>query len=273
VDGATGATMNTQLERACQLESGTRLTQAKMIRAVEQMRATLEENGYHQASIAQTVTPHPGAQLADIAFRVRSGRRARIGEVTVTGDSGMKVEEFRRHAHLRTGAYVDHDIVNRALNGVLREYQHQGRLEAEVKLESASYDQGANVVNFRFSANQGPVVKVVVEGASIDPERVKRLIPVYEEGSVDEDLLNEGNRRLRNYCQGLGYFEAKVDHERQSVGSDEVSIVYTVRLGPRRRLARVSIAGNHYFDTATLMDLVSVLQLTFSIAMAYTAWR
>jgi outer membrane protein assembly complex protein YaeT len=102
------------------------------------------------------------------------------------------------------------------------------------------------------------VVKVRVEGASIDPERVKRFIPIYEEGSVDEDLLNEGNRRLRNYYEGLGYFEAKVDHERQSVGSDEVSIVYTVRLGARRRVAKVSIAGNHYFDTATLMNLISV---------------
>jgi outer membrane protein assembly complex protein YaeT len=258
VDGAIGATMNTQLERASQLQAGTRLTPAKMNRAFDQMRATLEENGYHQASIAQTVTPHPDRQLADIAFRVNSGPRARVGKVTVTGNSGMNAEEFRRHAHLRTGAHVDHDTVNRALDGVLREYQHQGRLEAEVKLESATYDKGANVVNFRFSANQGPVVKVVVEGASIDPGRVKRLIPVYEEGSIDEDLLNEGNRRLRNYYQGLGYFEAKVDHERQSVGSEEVSIVYTVRLGPRRRLAKVSIAGNHYFDTATLMDLVSV---------------
>jgi outer membrane protein insertion porin family len=258
VDGAIGATMNTQLDRASQLQAGTRLTPAKMNRAFDQMRATLEENGYHQASIAQTVTPHPDRQLADIAFRVNSGPRARVGKVTVTGNSGMNAEEFRRHAHLRTGAHVDHDTVNRALDGVLREYQHQGRLEAEVKLESASYDKGANVVNFRFSANQGPVVKVVVEGASIDPGRVKRLIPVYEEGSIDEDLLNEGNRRLRNYFQGLGYFEAKVDHQRQSVGSDEVSIVYTVRLGPRRRLAKVSIAGNRYFDTATLMDLVSV---------------
>ena len=258
VDGATGATMNTQLDRASQLEAGTRLTAAKMSRALDQMRATLEENGYHQASIAQTVTPHPDQQLADIAFRVTSGPRARVGKVTVTGDSGMKVEEFRRHAHLRTGAYVDHDTVNRALDGVLREYQHQGRLEAEVKLESASYDRNANVVNFRFSANRGPVVKVVVEGASIDPERVKRLIPIYEEGSVDEDLLNEGNRRLRDYYQGLGYFDAKVDHERQSAGSDEVTIVYTVRLGPRRRVAKVSITGNHYFDTATLMDLLSV---------------
>ena len=67
------------------------LDPAKMNRAFDQMRATLEENGYHQASIAQTVTPHPDQQLADIAFRVTSGPRARVGKVTVTGDSGMNV--------------------------------------------------------------------------------------------------------------------------------------------------------------------------------------
>ena len=258
VYGATGATMNTQLDLASRLQAGTRLTPAKMQRALDQMRNTLEQNGYYRSSIVKTVTPQPLEQLADISFRVTSGPRARVGTVAVTGDSGMTVDDFRRHAHLRTGATVDHDTVNHALDGVLREFQHQDRLEADVKLESATYDRAANVVNFRFSASRGPVVRVIVEGAGIDPERVKRLIPIYEEGSVDEDLLNEGSRRLRDYYQRLGYFDAKVDHERQSAGSDEVTIVYTVRLGPRRRVAKVSIAGNHYFDTDTLMDLLSV---------------
>src|SRR5580692_10636699 len=42
VDGAIGPTMNTQLERASQLQAGTRFTQAKMLRALQQMRSTLE---------------------------------------------------------------------------------------------------------------------------------------------------------------------------------------------------------------------------------------
>jgi outer membrane protein insertion porin family len=258
VDGAPGATMNTQLQRASQLEAGTRLTQAGMLRAVKQMRATLEENGYHEATIAQTVTPHPDQQLADIAFHVVSGPRARVGTITVTGDSGMSLETFRRHAHLRTGDHVDHDTVNRALDGVLRAFQKQDRLEAEVKLESAAYDKAAKAVNFRFSANRGPVVKVDVEGAGIDPARVKRLVPIFEEESVDEDLLNEGNRRLRDYFQRQGYFDARVDHNLHSLGSTQVNILYTVQLGPRRRVEKVSIAGNHYFTSATLMDLIGV---------------
>jgi outer membrane protein insertion porin family len=258
VDGATGATTNMQLERASQLDAGTRLTHEKMVRAAQQIRSMLEQNGYFEAVITQTITARPQEQLADIAFRVVSGPRARVGKVTVTGDSGMTVDEFRLHAHLWKIARVDHDTVNRALDGVLRAYQKQDRLEAEVKLESAAYDRVAKAVDYQFSANRGPVVRVEVHGASIDAERIKHVIPIFQEGSVDEDLLNEGNRRLRDYYQRLGYFDARVDHERQSAGSEEVTILYTVQLGLRRRVEQISVTGNHYFSTATLMDLLSV---------------
>ena len=41
--------------------------------------------------------------------------------------------------------------------------------------------------------------------------KLKKLVPVYEEGTVDQDLLNEGAQNLRNYyreprllrCKGL----------------------------------------------------------------------
>ena len=258
VDGAKGATVNTQLQRACQLAPGARFTPAKLSHALEQMRQTLARNGFHDPAITQTLTPHPEEQLVDIAFHVVSGPQARVGTVDVTGDPGMSAEEFRRHAHLRTGAHVDHDTVNRALAGVLKQYRREERLEAEIKLESEQYAADMKISNFRFSANQGPQVKVRVEGASMGPERVKHVIPIFEEGTVDEDLLNEGNRRLRNYYQRQGYFDVKVDHERQSSNAQQVVILYKVRLGPRRRMERVSLTGNRYFDSATLMKLLSV---------------
>jgi outer membrane protein insertion porin family len=258
VDGAKGATINTQLERASQLAAGTRFTQAKLDHALDQMRATLAQNGFHQPVITQTLTAHPEEQLIDIAFLVVSGQQARVGTVEVTGDPGMSVEEFRRHARLRAGSLVDHETGSRALAGVLKVYKGEQRLEAEIKLESDEYDAQARRVNFRFSANQGPVVKVQVEGAPISPDHLMRLIPIFEEGSVDEDLLNEGNRGLRDYYQRLGYFDAKVEHEFQSKSADRVVIFYHVQLGSRRRVQRVSVAGNHYFDAATLTQMLSV---------------
>jgi outer membrane protein assembly complex protein YaeT len=258
VDGAKGATLNTQLERASQLAPGTRFTPAKLSQALEQMRATLAINGFHEPVITQTVTPHPEEQLADIAFHVANGPQARVGAVEVTGDSGMSVNDFRHHAHLRAGSHVDHETGSRALAGVLKVYQGQQRLEAEIKLESQQYSAESHRTDFRFSANRGPVVKVQVAGASLGLEKFKHVIPVFEEGSVDEDLLNEGNRRLRDYYQSLGYFDVKVDHEQQTTSGGQVTILYNVRLGQRRRVEQISVLGNRYFDSATLEKMLSV---------------
>ena len=222
------------------------------------MRLTLAQNGFHQPVITQTLTAHPEEQLVDIAFHVASGPQARVGAVEVTGEPGMSVNEFRRHAHLRAGERVDRETGNRALAGVLKAYRGEQRLEAEIKLESQQFSPESHKVNYRFSANQGPIVKVLVDGASVSPELLRRVIPIFEEGSVDEDLLIEGNRRLRDYYQRKGYFDVKVEHVPQSTAASQVTILYKVRLGPRRRVERVSVAGNHYFDFATLKDLLSV---------------
>jgi len=258
VDGAKGGTMNSQLQRASQLNPGTRYTGDKLARALAEMHRTLADNGFREPSITDTLTPHPEEQLVDIAFHVVSGPQARVGSIEVAGNSGMTLEEFRHKAHLRPGATIDHDTPNRALDGVLRHYQKQDRLEADVKLESETYLAGQNRENLRFSATQGPIVRVMVEGAKISPERLRRVIPIFQEGAVDEDLLNEGNRRMRNYFQRLGYFDVKVDHAPKAIAAQQVTILYRVQLGPRRRIQSVSVEGNHYFDSATLKDSLSV---------------
>ncbi len=162
VDGAKGATVNTQLQRASRLNSGTRFTKAKISQALEQMKFALAENGYHEETITYKLQEHHDEQLVDIAFHVVSGPQARVGAVSVTGDPGMSLESFRHHAHLKTGQKVDHETINRALNGMLKEYRDQKRLEAEIKLESQSY--AANKMNYTFTANKGPIVRVLVAG-------------------------------------------------------------------------------------------------------------
>jgi len=258
VQGAKGANVNTQLERASQLAPGARFTPAKIDQAVEQMRLTLAQDGFHASVITHTQTAHPEVQLVDLAFHVLNGPQARLGTVEVTGEPGMSVNDFRRHAHLRAGEHVDRETGNRALAGVLKAYRKDQRLEPEIKLVNQQYVPASQKVDFRFSANRGPVVKVLVEGASANQELIRRVIPIFEEGSVDEDLLMEGNRRLRDDYQRMGYFDAKVEHELQTTTAGLVTILFKVRLGPRRRVERVSVAGNRYFDSATLKELLSV---------------
>ncbi len=263
VIGARGANSNSLLLRASRLTPGTPFSDQRLQRGEADMKQELIRLGYPQAQIRHVVTSDPQQQLVNIAFTVVPGDQAHTGNISLAGDSGMDTATFERYAHLRSGERVNQEISSKAMNSLLKEYRKQNRMEADVKLESQSYDAAKNLVNYKFVANRGPVVHVVVEGAHLSPEHIRTLVPVYEEGAVDEDLLNEGNLRLANYFQRLGYFDVKVSHERlsaleQSARSGKVKILYHVVLGAQHKVTRVSIEGAHYFDQRTLHDLLSV---------------
>jgi outer membrane protein insertion porin family len=258
VVGAKGANINSLLVRTSRLTPGTRFTPASITLAETQMKRSLAENGFHEPIFSHTLTPHPEEQLVDIAYTVVSGPQARTGTVTANGDSGVSAGDFRRYSGLKPGHKVDQDTTSRALTGLLKHYRKEQRLEAEVKLQSQEYVPAAKVIDFRFSANRGPLVHVLVDGVSLSEARIRKLVPVYEEGTVDEDLLNEGNRRLQNYYQRLGYFDVKVQHEEKQATADQVEITFHVQPGARHRVEKVSITGAKYFDLSTLRERLSV---------------
>jgi outer membrane protein assembly complex protein YaeT len=258
ISGAKGGNTNSLLSRMSRLTPGTRFTKSSLDRAEAAMRHSLAESGYYEPVFSHTLTEHPGEQLVDISYVVDSGPQARIGTVAVSGDSGLTADEFRRRAKLKPHRPVDQQTTAKALNGVENAYRKDDRLEADVKLESKDYVAANNAVHFQFSATQGPVVRVMVDGVKLSEAKTHKLLPIYEEGSVDEDLLNEGNRRLQNYYQRLGYFDVKVQHEETQRTPELVEIVFHVQLGAKHRVGTVSITGAKYFDLPTLKERLSV---------------
>jgi outer membrane protein assembly factor BamA len=79
---------------------------------------------------------------------------------------------------------------------------------------------------------------------------LRRHIPVYQEHAVDQDLLVEGARNLRDYFQGKGFFEAEVEFKTQKVINDKATIDFLINAGERHRLSYIDIAGNRYFRTS-----------------------
>jgi outer membrane protein assembly complex protein YaeT len=264
VDGAKGGNTNVLLVRASRLTPGTRFVPASLAQAELEMKRSLAENGFREPELTYTLTPHPENQLVDIAWKVNSGPQAKTGTVEMTGDSGLTREEFLHYSKLKPGRPVNQETDNRALSGLVDHYRKTQRLEAEVKLESQDYLPATKVIDYKFSANRGPIIRVVVDGVKLSDGRVRRLVPVYEEGAVDEDLLNEGSSRLQNYYQRLGYFDVKVRHDPTPVAAEgaappaSVEIVYHVVLGSRHRVEKVSITGQKYFALGTLQERLNV---------------
>ncbi|MBV8437014.1 MAG: BamA/TamA family outer membrane protein [Silvibacterium sp.] len=259
VEGVKSDRFTGQLVHATRLSPGTQLTDAKMAQANNSLIELLQDNGYYLGSITSATTVDATDSQANIHFHVITGAQARVGNVKVEGDPGMSVETFRKKGKLKHGSKVNHDTVSRALSGLRKTYQKQQRLEANVALESTNFEKETGLLDYGFQANQGPVVNIRVNGVKLSKGKVKTLVPVYQEGADDEDLLNEGDRRIRDYYQRDGYFDVKVTHHK-TVSPALTLIEYTVNLGERQKVESVKLTGNKYFGHDILQPRLGVVR-------------
>ena len=128
-----------------------------------------------------------------------------MGQVASRGpDAGLTLEEFRKKGKLKEGNRVSRDTTSNAMDRLRKQYQKKDRLEATVTLQKQTYNLPRKQLDYEFHVNQGPEVKVVVEGAKISKSRLHLLVPIYQEGTIDNDLLNEGVFNIRDYDAAAG---------------------------------------------------------------------
>lgn len=258
------------LTNATRLELGTLYTEDAEQQAVRNLRELLQHNGFYQAKIASEFYPDPATQEMNVRFRIESGPRARYWAPVITGaperDQHKIVDQTRWHGWFGwkkvTEARTDYGAQR-----VRNWYHKRERLEARAVVGRLDYDAEAVRVTPHLDIAPGPKIRIRVLGTKLSGGKMRQLIPVFEEQTVDRDLLVEGTRNLREYFESKGYFEAKVDFTTSNVGADgsaaEESIEYKVDLGDRHKVVAVTMSGNRYFDETTLRERMYVRPASF----------
>ena len=248
-----------ELVNASRLDLGETFSEDSVREAIGHLKKVMADNGYYESAITYSLTPHPDTRQMDVTFHVVAGALARVGEVKIHGDSGIPDEKIRSITKLKAGNKVSADNVSRALERLRKHYQKNDHLEAQVSIADREYHSDTDRLDYIFTVEEGPKVRIATEGEKISQRELKKLVPVYQENAVDEDLLNEGRRNLRNYMQTKGYFDAAVEVSRhQNPDQDLVTIIYQIDAGQRQKLDAVLIEGNRYFDTGTLRERMSI---------------
>ncbi|MGH9521512.1 MAG: POTRA domain-containing protein [Terriglobales bacterium] len=259
VDGAPKRPTGSQLIDASKLELGEVFSPDKVNLAIERMKASLADNGYYGAKVTAKETRNPNIQRIMLAFTVDPGPAATIGAIHIEGDPGLTEEAALRVAKLHPGQNVSLQRLTSALQRLRKRYTKRDRLEAQISVVDKQYHADKNTLDYTLHVNRGPVVDIRVEGARLSAGKLKAYVPVYEEHAVDDDLLNEGRRNLRDYLQNKGYFDAKVNYDRHHDASeDRELIVYDLDRGERHNLVSRVIEGNKYFDTALIKERMSI---------------
>ena len=248
-----------QLVTATKLQLGNPYSESQVRRAVESLLEVLRGNGFYQAAVAQEKVAQPSQQI-DVHLSVESGARAKFTTPVVKGNPGRPVDQIIKAARWRKflgygdWAPVTDSRLQNGLDRIRSSYQKKDFLMAKVSLDLMNYQEDTNRVIPVLDVNSGARVLVEVSGAKISKGKVKQLVPIYQEQSVDKDLLVEGKRNIAEFLESKGYFDSDVDFDVTTNDKNEQVIEYVIDRGNRHKLVAIEITGNKYFTTPTLRE-------------------
>jgi outer membrane protein insertion porin family len=235
--------------------------------ALTRLGETLKDEGLYEAKIAHTLEPHQDTQQMDVTVNVTPGQRARVGSITLENKSSFPEKDLIGRTKLKADSKqeITSARLSKAVDRLHKELVSEGFLSANVAIKRGAYDAAANRVPLTLQVTAGPRVRVQVTGAHISPRQLRKLLPMYAERAVDEDLLQEGLRNIRDMLQRQGYFDSDADY---TIADDpthnERVITYTIDRGVHHRLLGVGFSGNHYFRNSVLASRLELQPAAFA---------
>ncbi len=271
INGVPDPPSKGQLDTAAKLGLGIPFADHDLKQASDNIMDRLRANGLYQATIKTSVQRIPETEEVNLQFDVTPGTRARFDGVQLSGDYNGPPERMVRETRWRRGLgsltfpgwrQLTEKRAQTGVNRVLQYLQRGDHFEAKVTLSDVNYHADTNTVTPSLDIMSGPSLQVHVEGAKISNGRLRQLIPVFQEHTVDRSLLLEGQRNLVDYFQSQGYFSPDVDFNQETDGDVQV-IDYRVALNIRQKLASIKIEGNRFFDTDTLREHLDMAPAKF----------
>lgn len=249
-----------QLVVATKLQLGIDYSEQDVRQAVESLNDVVRRNGFYKATVDPHASFRRSIQEADVDFNIDTGKRAKFDGADVTGNPGRPVADIINSTGWKGyyGLFGWHSVTeNRVQSGtenVRSWYQKHNHLLAKVTLVRLDYHPSTNTVTPTLAIESGPTVNVKVEGAKMSSGKLRSLLPIYQERSIDADLLMEGSRDLAQYFQSQGYFDTSATYKETRESEQEQTIDYIVDKGLRHRFVKLEIDGNRYFDDSTLRE-------------------
>ena len=276
VAGTPGALVKGALISAAKLPLGSLFDASLLNQSVQAIETDLRLEGFYESKVRYELDRDLEHRQVNIRFIADAGDRARFarplfrGNLLLTEDHLIRSTGWRKFAFQRGWRYFSDQKVQSGIRNILQSYRKRNLLMAKAQLERIDYDKTSKVAIPSLRIDAGPTVDVRTIGAKVPKSELRKLVPIYQEQSIDKDLLVEGNRNLTGYLRGKGYFDAKVSYsvEQDDQPVDEIDLKkdtfvdYNIERGTHYKVAELILKGNSYFDKATLFERMAVKAAT-----------
>ena len=253
---------------AMQLSLGETYRAGDLEEGISRLKDALRDDGLYQAKVTAEQRPHPETHQLDVIVNVDPGPRVRLSQVDLQNATEYNDAALLKLFRLKTGSELTIARGQSAVERIRKFLAKNGHLSERVSLRRGEYDALNNALPLTLDVTAGPIVHVNIVGAKFSRGDLKKLIPIYQEASVDVDLLEEGKRNLQERLEREGFFDAKVDYAvsddtaktgKSGAQVGQETITYKVDRGLRYKSLRIEIAGNQYFGKDLLLSRLSIV--------------
>ncbi|MCI0418590.1 MAG: outer membrane protein assembly factor BamA [Acidobacteria bacterium] len=228
----------------------------KTVEQVQQkVQEALREAGYYQAEVVPDVQFLSKMRLVTVEYLVNAGQRATISGIQISGSPLLERSEILQTMKLRPGKYFDSEALKRDFERLRKLYSDRGFLNATLRLEKLDYSQSSNSVEIQMQIESGSFVYIELTGGKISKKQLRELVPIYEEASIDVDLIEEGRRNIEDHFQRKGFFDVTVQKELIEVPSENAyQVNYTIDRGKRQKVVSIDFFGATHFGRNQLLQ-------------------
>jgi outer membrane protein insertion porin family len=276
VVGMPGPVTKGSLINAAKLPLGALFDPGLLTQSVESVESELRSEGYYESQVRYELSHDTAHQQVNIRFFVEPGPRARFSTPILKGNPILTAEQVIRATHWRRflptlgWRYVSEQRVQSGIRGILNIYRKREFLMAKVQVERLEYQKAKRIAIPSLKIDVGPKVQVRAIGQKISTSTLRKLVPIYEEQSIDRDLLMEGTRNITTYLHSKGFFDATVisDVEQDAQAVDDIDpskdtfVDYHINPGRRYKVAALRLTGNAYFADDALLERIAVRPAT-----------
>ena len=233
----------------------------------------LRENGYFQAEVRTDTTLDNQQRLANLTFHVTLGKRAKIGNIQIQGtpsnEAGRLLHSMRNweakltFSAVEPGKTYSPKRIQAGVHNMESLLADQHYLANRIQLNPPQYHPASNHADVSFDVHLGPKVMIRTSGASLSflpflaHRRLKKLLPIYDAGAIDRELVAEGRQNLIDFFQKQGYFDVKVNTTFQR-HADTVTVAYNIEKGKHHKVASIAFHGNRHIDEDALMSHTAI---------------
>lgn len=271
VSGTIAAPPNKgEILSAVNLNLGAAFQDEDIDKAITSLNRLFRANGLYGANLTPTIDRDNETQEVFIAFQVQPGKRAKYTAPVMQGNSLLSLSTILRATGWRfpiihTWRHVTEARTRSGVEGLLRKYESQKRLLATVNLDKLDYDRQTDKIQPHLEVTPGPEVEVKAAETHVSQRTLKKYVPVFQEQTLDTDLLVEGQRNLQDYFQNQGYYDVDVAFRVSPRHDDLETIEYVISKGQRFKLVHLALAGNKYFDAETIRERMLIQPASFAL--------